>query len=121
MPLHLCCQYNETSFEFIEYLVNIHVDAVYAKNHKGLIPLHKAAHFHASLEILQLLVKNNPNGPFEFDKKENLPLHYLFLGLLGPPPKDQLGFLLKCYPHALSVRNMDGFVPFSMVNRPQDR
>ena len=96
-------------------------DAVAAENQSGLIPLHKACHFHAPLEYLQLLLDRHPDGIKAKDRHGNLPIHYLYLSLMGPPDPDKLSLLLKYYPNSLSVSNNKGFVPLSMLSSPQDR
>ena len=121
LPLHLCCQFNEVSYEFFEQLVDSYKESVSKINKTGLLPLHKACHFNAPVEMMKLIIKRYPDSVKGKDKHGNLPIHYMYMGMLGPPDSDKLNLMLKCYANALSVMNNKGFLPLMMMNCPQDR
>jgi ankyrin repeat protein len=82
-------------------------------NDNGDIPLHTVMEFGENdvFELVELLVKMNPEGVRTKNKDGNLPLH---LHLLGQPTTDGdkvREFLLKEYPEASKVQNKQGSLP----------
>lgn len=81
-------------------------------NRAGALPLHVACEFWTSLEVVQMLVKEDPQTVRQVDRQGCTPLH---LACANRAPNEMLRFLVQEYPEALYVEDNKGRLPLHVA------
>lgn len=73
LPLHFATAYNTASVEVIRQLVEANSSTVGAQNSLGVSPLHQACLFHASYDVIKVLVEALPEAVYIEDAQGRTP------------------------------------------------
>jgi len=82
------------------------------QNDRGNLPLHAAASFKASPEVMDALIKSYPPGPSTSNLIGNLPLHH---ACMWKAPIECVEALLERHPAGVRHRNQYGSLPLHMA------
>mmetsp|Transcript_24045 Transcript_24045/g.55794 ORF Transcript_24045/g.55794 Transcript_24045/m.55794 type:complete len:333 (-) Transcript_24045:465-1463(-) len=78
----------------------------------GLLPLHLAARFHASEDVVALLIERYPDGAKAPNQDGALPLHWAVAYLA---PNAVVAMLLEQHPNGAKLRDAFGFLPLHLA------
>jgi hypothetical protein len=81
-------------------------------NNIGNLPLHQAAMWQASVEVLDILLEHFPEGSAVRNQYGSLPLH---MAASNQAKAEAIRRLMEVYPEAVHLQNDDGMSPLDLV------
>ena len=98
----------------VQALLHAHPAAASTPTHNGALPLHWAACFQASLDVIQLLLRAYPEAAYTATMSTiygMLPLHWATQSYTTPPSVEVVAALLAAHPEAALVHTNGGRLP----------
>lgn len=93
-------------------MIKAYPDGPKIGNNIGNLPLHQAAMWQASLEVLDLLLAYYPEAASERNTYGSLPLH---MAASNQAKAECVRRLIEIYPEAVHMQNDDGMTPLDLV------
>ena len=114
-PLHVALRYRRTSLVAVSLLVDAHTACLAAPSRMGYLPMHVAAQFCSSVDIICYLALMHPPAILARTLRgKETPLH-LACSVDNPSSDKIVLALLDCDPDLVTSRNAFGQTPFSIV------
>lgn len=110
-PLHVACL-NEAEPDLLNTLLDADPEVVSISDDDDNLPLHWMFHPHVSIELVQRMVREHPNGTQAVNSNGALPLHR---ACTAGSPVEVIRFLLLQYPHGSQVADENGNLPLHVI------
>jgi len=120
LPIHRACGHEDATVDTIQsnadtiqYMLELYPESINARDSDGWLPIHNAAYRLGRTDIVETLLKHDPDGASKktTNNAHQLPLHLACCS----EGIEAVQVLYDAFPEALSVPNGRGSVPIDMV------